>query len=316
MKLSLTKRKVGGRIYVDLRPLGLGRRSLGTADPKTAKARVKEVVGLVGGATLDEANRRVMASRWATHKAPPEKVYRAVRALLGNVRMGDLDKACLDRLVALSRAAGAAPATINRRLAYLSVLLRDAMDREEIERLPRLPKQREPESTRRAIDRATEDAIASWFRANGLADLARLVEVAVDTGLRLSELLRLEPNDLRSDATGDGGAALLVRQSKSDRPRTIPLTKRSRAACLQGMWTTWTTHRVEHHWQAMRKALGRPELVFHQLRHTCATRLTQAGMDTRKVQVWMGHSSIVTTTRYAHVNTADLISLRDALQAS
>jgi integrase len=39
---------------------------------------------------------------------------------------------------------------------------------------------------------------------------------------------------------------------------------------------------------------------FHDLRHTCATRMVQAGVDLYKVQRLLGHKSPIMTQRYPH----------------
>jgi integrase len=51
---------------------------------------------------------------------------------------------------------------------------------------------------------------------------------------------------------------------------------------------------------------------FHDLRHTCATRMVQAGVDLYKVQRLLGHKSPIMTQRYAHHYPE---SLRDGVDA-
>ena len=50
---------------------------------------------------------------------------------------------------------------------------------------------------------------------------------------------------------------------------------------------------------------------FHDLRHTFATRLVQAGVDLYKVQWLLGHKSPIMTQRYAHHYPE---SLRDGVE--
>ena len=54
----------------------------------------------------------------------------------------------------------------------------------------------------------------------------------------------------------------------------------------------------------MRKDLGKADdesFTPHILRHTCASRLVQAGVNLQTVCEWLGHSSIDMTMRYAHL---------------
>jgi site-specific recombinase XerD len=50
-----------------------------------------------------------------------------------------------------------------------------------------------------------------------------------------------------------------------------------------------------------REAAGMPHVHFHDLRHSCATILLQLGVDLHVVREILGHTSIKTTERYAHV---------------
>ncbi|MGE3978707.1 MAG: site-specific integrase [Nitrospira sp.] len=61
---------------------------------------------------------------------------------------------------------------------------------------------------------------------------------------------------------------------------------------------------------ALKKA-GIEDFHFHDLRHTFATRLVQAGVELYKVQRLLGHKSPIMTQRYAHHYPE---SLRDGVE--
>ena len=64
----------------------------------------------------------------------------------------------------------------------------------------------------------------------------------------------------------------------------------------------------------VRKRTGLPKLTCHQLRHTCLTRLREAGMALEAVQAQAGHRSIESTRIYIHLVNAWLVE--QYLQAS
>ncbi|MGW3623658.1 tyrosine-type recombinase/integrase [Streptomyces sp. NPDC000880] len=64
----------------------------------------------------------------------------------------------------------------------------------------------------------------------------------------------------------------------------------------------------------VRKRTGLPKLTCHQLRHTCLTRLREAGMALEAVQAQAGHRSIESTRIYIHLANSWLVE--QYLQAS
>jgi integrase len=53
-------------------------------------------------------------------------------------------------------------------------------------------------------------------------------------------------------------------------------------------------------WKAAREATG-IDCRWHDLRHTCASWLAQAGVTLHTIAQFLGHSSVAVTQRYAHL---------------
>ena len=270
--------------------------------------------------TLREAFDKAMRTHYARAKsaATVRTNYLTLERILGAAtRLDTITRDTMDELVSTMITEGAKAGTINRKLALLSKLMRL-----NLESVPKIPLQKEYEGRKRYLTQTEEEAL--WKALDGLTrgnptqpvwnSLRCLLTVLIDTGMRLGEALALE-----ADSVDFQKRTVHVWVSKGDIPRTIPLTDRATAALskmLPGMFTKALTKDIaEHRWTQLRKLAGLgDDVVLHSLRHTCATRLVQSGLQLAMVQRWMGHRDIKTTLIYSHVDTDDLHEGRDSLQ--
>lgn len=123
----------------------------------------------------------------------------------------------------------------------------------------------------------------------------RIILLACLTGLRKSELLSLEPSNIQ-------GGRIILRpgQTKSGKARVVPLPNDADELIGELPFST-TEHKLRKAFEDARAAVGRNDLRFHDLRHTYASLLAEAGEVLTTVQALLGHSSLIVTSRYAHM---------------
>jgi integrase len=229
--------------------------------------------------------------------------------LLGE-RFSAFSQETLDHLIGTLRQRGNSNATINRKMAALSKLLRKASKMGDIHSLPEFRRQKERAGRIRFLEHEEEDRLFAAI-SKRCPESGRLAVFLVDTGCRLGEALGLIWNDLQTDRVS-------FWLTKSGRSRTIPLTVRAKKSVeavrekrLKGPFATLTGPRFRAVWNEAKAEVGLgddTQVVPHILRHTCASRLVQGGIDIRRVQMWLGHQTLQMTMRYAHLATNDLDS--------
>ncbi|GAB3604474.1 site-specific tyrosine recombinase XerD [Microbacterium aureliae] len=156
-----------------------------------------------------------------------------------------------------------------------------------------------------------------------------LLELLYATGARVSEVVRLDADDL---AHGD----VLRLRGKGDKERIVPVGSYARAAVdayltrvrpelsRRGKATSRLFLGVrgaplsrQSAWAVIQRAAERAGLTAHvsphTLRHSFATHLLQGGADVRVVQELLGHASVATTQIYTHVSVD---ALRDVYATS
>ncbi len=150
-----------------------------------------------------------------------------------------------------------------------------------------------------------------------------ILETFYSTGLRRSELVRLELDDLNRERR-----TLRVRLGKGRKDRVVPIGRRAlgwvekylddvrpllrldpgqRALFLTSYGEAFSPHVLSRQVSEMFKKAGiaRPGSC-HLLRHTCATHLLEGGADIRYIQQLLGHEKLETTAIYTEVSILQL----------
>lgn len=213
----------------------------------------------------------------------------------------------VDRLIAALRKRGNSNATINRKMAALSKLLRKAYKMGDIHSLPEFKRQKEKAGRIRFLDPAEEVRLFSNIAVRNEL-YGRFCIFLVDTGARLGEGINLRWADIRK-----GRVTFWI--TKSGKSRSVPLTARAQGAIKKsdrskcGPFEGIDQGQFRVVWNKAKEEIGLGtdgDVVPHVLRHTCASRLVQGGVDLRRVQTWLGHQTLQMTMRYAHLASHDL----------
>ena len=198
------------------------------------------------------------------------------------------------------------PATHNRRLAAISKVFHVAKQRGYTGPVPYFPRKKEAAHRVRYLsDEEEKELLCTAYDYDLRA--YELTILLLDTGMRLSEAYRLCMADLNW-TTG----MITIRQSKSGRPRSVPMTKRVKQLLNTAdpkLPIKLNPQSFRNTWQKARAAMGMADdrcFVPHMLRHTCASRLVQGGVPIKFVQEWLGHASLDMTLRYAHIAPENL----------
>ncbi|MEI8376956.1 MAG: site-specific integrase [bacterium] len=194
--------------------------------------------------------------------------------------------------------------TINRHLQALSKLFNIAISNKLLSENPMkgVPKLKENNYKTRYL---TKEEQVRLFEQLGDGYLSLVVLCALHTGMRRSEILKLKWSCIDFSKN-----YIELLETKSYKSRKIPLSSILKEK-LQNMkvlsdyvFTNPKTMKPYNDFgNAFESALERAgidDFVFHDLRHSAATRMVEKGIDLVVVKELLGHSSIVTTVRYAH----------------
>jgi integrase len=149
--------------------------------------------------------------------------------------------------------------------------------------------------------------------------LRSILIVGLNTGMRKGEILQLKWQDIDLE-----NRIILVKKTKSGKPRTLPINSRlldelkwlkEGSRNSQYLFTNSKTggqlKTIRRVFDAACRDAKIQKLRFHDLRRTFGSRLALAGVDLNRIKELLGHASIKTTEIYLH---AELKDIREAVE--
>jgi integrase len=241
-----------------------------------------------------------------------------LRTFFGGVEMETLDAVAVGDYIKQRRLQGVSNTTINRELEVLSAAIRYAVTtlRWSLPNPAATAMMREPESRVRWLtEEEAEALLTAAERETGRAPhLAPLITLALHTGMRRGEMLGLEWSrvDLKRDLIYLEGM-----HTKAGKRRSVALNRSAREAiltqarfravhCPAARWVFCTKKgepigSVQTSFESACRRANIANFRFHDLRHTCAAWLIQAGVSITQVRDVLGHSTVAMTEKYAHL---------------
>jgi integrase len=195
------------------------------------------------------------------------------------------------------------PATVNRELACLKTLLNKACEWGHISASPasRVRKLRENNGRERILSSQEAGRLIECASP----EIKPILIMAFNTGMRRNEILSLKWADL--DFTR---ASILIGDSKSGRSRKIPMNglvfevlkalPRTSDFIFSNPETKTHIKDIKTGFKSACKKAKISGVRLHDLRHTAASKMIEAGIDLATVSKILGHASIQMTMRYTH----------------
>ncbi len=232
-----------------------------------------------------------------SHKQPEEIEQQDIKNFLAD-KMSD--KASISTILFLS----------SIRFSFMNLLGKD----------PTLGVKR-PKNEKKIPEVLSKEEVSKLFDSAQTKKSRLIMELLYSSGLRVSELVNLKPNDLNlNENTG------WVRSGKGKKDRMIILSKKLSKKLEKFIKShqNWnyvfsetkplSTRNIQ---KIIQLAASKAELKKnphpHTLRHSFATHLLDTGVDIRKIQELLGHSSIATTQVYTHISSEQLKSIKNPL---
>ena len=248
---------------------------------------------------------------------------------LGRVRLPHLTRAKIIEYGRFRAKEGAGPATLSADISYIHTIITHAaavhgvnisteqvdLARVALRRLGLIGRSNERD---RRPTQSELDRLISYFENFAKTDMpiARIIKFAIATGMRQSEICRINWEDVDARTR-----CVVVRDRKDPRKKQgndqrvpmIDLTGYDAWALLEeqrfhsnvtGRVFPYNSRSVGSAYRKGRDKLGIEDLKFHDFRHEATSRLFEAGLSIEKVALVTGHKDWKMLKRYTHLDPA------------
>ena len=180
----------------------------------------------------------------------------------------------------------------------------------------------------RRLDAAEEVKLFKAVDAHSNPMLGWIVRVAVETGMRSSEITTLRRNQVDLSRR-----VVRLLETKNTLPRTVPLSTEATALFHKalanpirpidseliffgepgkdGKRRPYNFNKV---WLGIKRSVGCADFRFHDLRHEAVSRFVEGGLSDQEVSAISGHKSMQMLKRYTHLRAEDLVAKLDKLK--
>lgn len=234
----------------------------------------------------------------------------------GIMRMKDIEKRDVVQLIN-DQLPDYKPGSINRVIILLRYMFNLAI-KWEIEGVFRnptagIPLLKENNQVERFLSAEEAKALLIAIKASKNPMLQHIVSMLILTGARKREVLDAKWEDFDMERTSwripntKAGKARIVPLSDTATALLTKLRKKKRSPYAFANPITLKPYKsIYYSWHTARKEAGLDDVRIHDLRHSFASFLVNAGRSLYEVQTLLGHTQIKTTQRYAHLSTTSL----------
>jgi integrase/recombinase XerD len=300
--MAVYKRKGSDIYYMDFNRYG---RRIFRSTGKTNKEEAQEVERQVRSQFDESLSGKHLLSEAVVavfnRKEQRDDTARLLLKYIGERPVDEIGEKDIERLIRKLRRRGATePATLNRYMSALRIILKVAKEYWELESIPKIPSFKVDTNTR-VLTVNEETGLIKHFKSEDNRTMKDLVIVLLSTGLKLSEALRLTIYSI-----DESTMSIHVGTGKGE--RSVPIDETVKSIFLKKRYVKRDNRifkidpaEVEYEWSKARKALGLEKdkgFNIGGLRHTYAVGQLKRGGTLETVAQLLGCALATVAKRY------------------